>query len=116
VARDDRSKSKIKDLEGIIRSLTKQLRNAHRDNARFKKILERIEGVDSSNKSSNRDVEDSDLELALEDGEKYQLPKNMDKCEKCGKRATITSFFDAAGVNKSYMICSDKNCLHRKKL
>lgn len=117
MARDDRTKSKIRDLEGINRSLTKQLRHAHRDNARLQKLLERADNT-SGPKKQIRIIEEELEEVldALEEGEKEPLAKGVDKCEKCGKRASKMEFSDVAGNLKTYMICSDKSCLHRKKI
>lgn len=87
----ERKNSKVRDLEGINRQLSKKLKQAYRDNARLQKILERRE-----------DSEDPESEPIPN-----FKPERL-KCSKCGAEAKMLKV-QVRGVEKQYLICQDND-------
>lgn len=104
MARDQRTNSKVRDLEGLNRQLEKRLKKAYKDIARLQKLLDRA--------SANIDSDDKGIEEPVAK-DATELPG---KCTKCGSLARVLNLSNIKGSVISYQLCTNSNCCFRKKI
>jgi hypothetical protein len=107
MARDDRSSTKVRDLEGLIRHYRKELNQAKREISRLTKMLDRY----SAGLPVEEPEETTDSEGFLIEPKKEKKLK----CDKC-KEGTfgVLKLTDVRGREKAYLVCGNPRCGHRK--
>ena len=98
----ERNRQKINNLEGENRRLEKELRLAHREVARLRKMLDRTAELTSD------DVEDSLPPIVSH--------KKPESCPVCKKTSISFMTLTKLGVEYKYLICGNIKCNHRSKV